>query len=81
MSNERDPSTDQPLPEVNNRPFIQDLLIADIEERKQFGIKKYGTALQSGNGRDMLQDAYEEILDLAVYMRGLIDERDRANEC
>jgi hypothetical protein len=81
VSNERDPSTDQPLPEVNNRPFIQDLLIADIEERKQFGIKKYGTALQSGNGRDMLQDAYEEILDLAVYMRGLIDERDRANEC
>jgi hypothetical protein len=74
MSIERDPDRDQPVPESNDRAFIQDLLIADIEERKEFGIRKYGTALQSGNGRDMLQDAYEEAIDLVVYLRGMKDE-------
>lgn len=78
MSSERDPSTDQPLPTVNDRPYVQDLVVADIEARKQFGIRKYGTALQSGNGRDMLLDAYEEALDLCIYLRGALDERDRA---
>jgi len=74
MSAERDETRDQPLPQVNDRAFVQDLVIADIEERKEFGIRKYGTALQSGNGRDMLMDAYEEVLDLAIYLRGMKDE-------
>lgn len=74
MSKDRDPDTDQPIPEVNDRPFIQDLVVDDVEDRKQFGINKYGTALQSGNGRDMLRDAYEEALDLVIYLRGMIDE-------
>lgn len=78
MSDLRDPATDQALPTINERPFIQDLVISDIEERKQHGIRKYGTALQSGNGRDMLLDAYEEALDLAIYLRGLLDEQQRA---
>jgi len=77
VSDARDPATDQQLPVVNDRPFVQDLVIADIEERKQHGIRKYGTALQSGNGRDMLLDAYEEALDLAIYLRGALDERVR----
>lgn len=72
MSDIRDPETDQPLPVVNGRSFIQDLVIQDIEERKQLGIKKYGTLLQSGNGRDMLLDAYQEALDLVIYLRGLL---------
>ena len=74
MSTERDETTDQPEPKVNERAFVQDLVVNDIEDRKQFGINKYGTALQSGNGRDMLQDAYEEVLDLAIYLRGMKDE-------
>ena len=80
MSDERDPATDQALPTVNDRPFVQDLVIADIEERKQHGIRKYGTALQSGNGRNMLLDAYEEALDLAIYLRGMLDERENLNQ-
>lgn len=79
MSDRRDPSTDQPLPSVNDRPFVQDLVVADIEARKQLGIRKYGTALQSGNGRNMLLDAYEEVLDLAIYLRGALDEQERAD--
>jgi hypothetical protein len=77
LSDVRDPATDQQLPVVNDRPFVQDLVIADIESRKALGIKKYGTLLQSGNGRDMLLDAYEEALDLVIYLRGALDERDR----
>lgn len=80
MSDVRDPNTDQALPTTNARPYIQDLVITDIETRKQHGIRKYGTALQSGNGRNMTQDAYEEALDLAIYLRGMLDEEER-REC
>lgn len=77
MSAERNPDTDsQAAPVINDRPYIQDMVIADIETRKQFGIAKYGTALQAGNGRDMLLDAYEEALDLVIYLRGALEERD-----
>jgi hypothetical protein len=67
---------DQPLPVVNDSPFIQDLVIADIEARKQLGIQRYGTALQAFNSRDALRDAYEEAMDLTVYLRQVIAERD-----
>jgi hypothetical protein len=33
---------DQPLPKANDLPGIQDLVLADIEERKKIGIKRYG---------------------------------------
>ena len=66
---------DQPLPVKNSRTDIQSLVMADLESRRELGIKRYGTALQAFNGRDMLQDAYEEALDLAVYLRGEIEER------
>lgn len=75
MSTERDPATDQKLPVVNDNAYIQDMVIADIEDRKQLGIRKYGTALQANNGRDMLLDAYEEALDLCIYLRGCLEER------
>lgn len=67
---------DQPLPVVNDRPDIQSQVIADITERRQVGISRYGTALQPFNGRDPLQDAYEEAIDLAMYLKQLIVERD-----
>lgn len=74
MAETRDPATDQRLPEPTGGVYIQDLVLEDIEARKQLGIRKYGTALQAHNGRDMLQDLYEEILDAAIYLRGLIEE-------
>ena len=40
------------------------------------GIVRYGTPLQAHNGRDALVDAYQEALDLAVYLRQAIYERD-----
>jgi metallophosphoesterase superfamily enzyme len=70
---------DQPLPTVHHdgRPDIQTLVIADVHARREVGIQRYGTALQAHNGRDALRDAYEEALDLATYLRQLIEERDR----
>lgn len=66
---------DQPNPILNDSSAIQDLVIADIEERKQIGIQRYGTVLQAGNGRDSLRDAYEELLDFCVYFKQYIVEK------
>lgn len=74
MSEVRDPETDQPLPKATDGPHIHDLVIQDLVERKAFGMRKYGQPLQAGNGRSMLDDAYGEVLDLAAYLRGLIEE-------
>lgn len=67
---------DQPLPTTNDQAYIQDLAIADIEERRQVGIRRYGTALQPFNNRDAFRDAYEEVLDLLLYLRQVRVERD-----
>lgn len=67
---------DQPLPVPNDRPQVADLVIADIESRRQLGVRRYGTPLQPHNGRDALRDAYEEALDLAHYLCQAIWERD-----
>jgi len=64
----------EPAPIPNDRPSIHDLVIGDMLSRKEMGLKKYGTILQAGNGRNSLKDAYEEVLDLAVYLRQKIEE-------
>lgn len=51
------------------------LVLKDMEERRKHGIEKYGTPLQPHNGRDPLIDAYQEALDLCVYLRQAIEER------
>lgn len=53
------------------------LVDADMKERDRVGRERYGTPLQAGNGRDALVDAYQEALDLVVYLRQAIEERDR----
>lgn len=68
---------EQPQPVKNDGPCIQDLVIQDIEGRKQVGLQRYGTLLQPFNGRDALRDAYEEALDLCQYLRQAIAERDQ----
>jgi NTP pyrophosphatase (non-canonical NTP hydrolase) len=55
---------------------IWDLVIEDMRARDRKGAEEYGTRLHAHNGRDALQDAYEEALDLAVYLRQAIAERD-----
>lgn len=67
---------DQPLPTINDHACVQDEVIKDIEERKQVGIKRYGTTLQPFNQRDALQDLYEELIDACCYIKQVLLERD-----
>lgn len=53
---------------------IWELVIQDMQDRHESGIKKYGTPLQAFNGRNALIDAYQELLDLCVYLRQKIEE-------
>lgn len=66
----------QPAPEASNSPAAWDLVMQDMQDRDRFGHEKYGVRLQPHNGRDTLKDAYQEALDLAVYLRSAIYERD-----
>lgn len=66
---------DQPKPTSNSRLAVWDLVINDMQERDALGRHRYGTPLQPFNGRDALVDAYQEALDLAVYLRQAIEER------
>ena len=70
----------QPMPVQNNEPYIQDQVIADMEERKAHGIAQYGTGLQPFNGRNAPVDAYEEALDLTNYLKTWVIERERIVE-
>lgn len=65
----------QPQPDTNSLPPVWDLVIADMKTRDRQGEKKYGTPLRPHNGRDPLVDAYQEALDLAVYLRQALYER------
>lgn len=55
---------------------IWPLVLEDIKDKVETGIIKYGTVLQSDNGRDALLDAYQEAIDLVLYLRQAIAERD-----
>jgi hypothetical protein len=66
----------QPAPKPNDHPAVWDLVLADIEKRDRVGKERYGVRLQPHNGRDALRDAYEEAMDLVVYLRQAIYERD-----
>lgn len=70
---------DQPLPIPNSKPIIHELVIEDVRGRLELGTKRYGTGLQPFNGRNALRDAYEEVLDLAAYLRQKIWEEENPN--
>jgi len=66
----------QPEPIPNDLPAVWDLVMRDMAARDRQGKERYGVRLQPHNGRDVLRDAYEESLDLAVYLRSALYERD-----
>jgi len=74
MADEFDASKPEPAPRKEEGDVWQEVM-GDMEGRRGFGINKYGTPLQAHNGRDSLVDAYQEALDLVVYLRQLIIER------
>jgi len=69
---------DQPPPTPRASQPIWALVIDDMQKRDVVGRERYGTPLQATNGRDALVDAYQEALDLVVYLRQAIEERELA---
>lgn len=56
---------------------VLDHVLSDLVFRAEQGKKTYGTYLETENGRDSLVDAYEEALDLCMYLKQAILERDQ----
>jgi len=64
-------------PTPNSEKHVNNEVMRDLHSRKVMGIKKYGTPLQPHNGRNALQDAYEEALDLCCYLKQKLMEEGR----
>lgn len=65
----------QPDSIPNQSKPIVDSVIEELLKRKQLGIERYGVALQSGNGRDALRDAFEEQIDNLLYLKQYMIEK------
>ncbi|MGL4757012.1 MAG: hypothetical protein ACRCXB_32075 [Aeromonadaceae bacterium] len=63
----------QPTPHGTGAPVLG-MVLADLTNRALEGKEKYGEALKASNGRSALVDAYQEALDLAMYLRQAIEE-------
>lgn len=50
-------------------------LISDLVKRERQGWRSYKRPMRPFNGRDALQESYEEALDLAAYLKQLLMER------
>lgn len=58
----------------------ESLVCVDIRYRQQLGIRKYGTTV-AGNQlseEQWIQHAYEEALDLAIYLKRLIQQKTKS---
>lgn len=47
----------------------------DLDERNQLGYQSYGGPMEPHDGRDALVEAYQEALDLVMYLKKAIVER------
>ena len=64
----------QPAPKGSGNPILG-MVLADLTNRALEGKEKYGEPLKAHNGRNPLWDAYQEALDLAMYLRQAIEEQ------
>ncbi len=69
-----------PDPISNDNIAIYKLVVNDMVNRAEHGVKTYGTYLQAHNGRNALLDAYEEALDLSVYLKQALVEQSGAGQ-
>lgn len=63
-----------PVVEEDMSVDVNRLVIDDLNKRKEMGIAKYGKALTTYNGRNGLIDAYQEALDMTLYLRQQLEE-------
>lgn len=60
---------------MNNSKHLN-LVIQDLQQREQRGLSKYGTTMDRTdlNHKEWLQHAYEEALDLALYLKKIMND-------
>lgn len=68
-------ATPQPSPRPG-QDVVYKRVMDDIQARVEAGYAKYGTYLQTHNGRDALTDAYQEAIDLVMYLAQMLMERE-----
>jgi flavin-dependent thymidylate synthase len=73
-------ATSQQQPPTGNGQDITDLVLDDLKLRREAGVKKYGMSLRAFNGRDAVLDAYQEALDLSLYLRQKLTENRAAKQ-
>ena len=56
---------------------VESLVCTDIAKRQQLGISKYGTTVSENplSHRAWLEHAYQECLDMAIYLRRAMEEQ------
>ena len=56
-------------------------VIQDLQKRELMGIQKYGVTVDNAklNETQWLQHAYEEALDMAIYLRRILTEKQNYN--
>jgi len=69
------PLAPQPQPNAGIATPTWQLVVEDMLKRDVQGEQKYARRHQHDNGRDHLIDAYQEVLDLACYLRAEIEKR------
>jgi hypothetical protein len=69
-------TVEQPKPQGKGYPVYLDV-IKDISERVRVGIERYGEPLKPNNGREALVDAYQEAIDLVMYLRQRVTEEEQ----
>ena len=62
------PARPEPMP-TRGSELVLPHIVNDLMLRDQLGKEKYKTSLETHNGRSSLWDAYQEVLDLAMYLR------------
>ena len=65
----------QAAPKGSGNPILG-MVLADLTNRALEGKEKYGEPLKANNCRNALWDAYQEALDLAMYLRQAIEEQE-----
>ena len=65
---------EQPMPKGKGTPIVS-LVVKDLMDRAFEGTEKYGEPLKKFNSRNAAVDAYQEVCDLAMYLRQDLEER------
>lgn len=69
-----DAANPEPMPTGDGETVLLDV-INDLTARSETGREKYGTRLKTHNGRNALIDAYQEALDLCMYLKQCLMEQ------